>query len=250
VKKPLLLMTLTLAVLCGGISWDLSGGTAVGGHSGTVLETMNSGGYTYIKVDTGDGEIWAAAPQFAVEAGDRVSMAAGLPMEGFRSKTLDQDFDVLYMVDSVTVGDALPSEDAPPGMPAGHPAMKGSTGVPAGHPVVDSGSDEFDLTGIEKAAGGFTVEDLYANRSELAGQRVKVRGKVVKFTPAIMGTNFAHLRDGTGDKEQRTDDLTVTTDETLTVGQTVTVEGMLAVDKDFGYGYHYEVIMEKATVAP
>ena len=58
-----------------------------------------------------------------------------------------------------------------------------------------------------------------------------------------MGTNWIHLQDGTGG--EGTNDLTVTTDATVAVGDTVLVKGLLAADKDFGYGYKYALSLRK-----
>ncbi|MGW8313899.1 MAG: nucleotide-binding protein, partial [Desulfuromonadales bacterium] len=75
----------------------------------------------------------------------------------------------------------------------------------------------------------------------------KVRGKVVKFSPQIMGKNWIHIQDGTG--EAGSNDLTVTTNTTANVGDTVVISGTLTADKDFGYGYQYSVLVEDAEVA-
>ena len=68
---------------------------------GTVLETMDAGGYTYVLVDTDQDQRWAAAQQTAVSVGDVVQMGAGMPMADFTSKTLDRSFDVLYFIDGL-----------------------------------------------------------------------------------------------------------------------------------------------------
>jgi hypothetical protein len=104
-----------------------------------------------------------------------------------------------------------------------------------------------DLSGITVAEGGQTVADIFAKKAELAGKPVKVRGKVVKFSGGIMGKNWIHLQDGTG--EAGSNDLTVTTQAMAKVGDTVVISGVLATDKDFGYGYAYGVIVEDAEVA-
>ena len=59
-----------------------------------------------------------------------------------------------------------------------------------------------------------------------------------------MAMHWVHLKDGTG--EEGTDDLTITTDETVIVGQVVTFEGTIVLNKDFGAGYKYDVIMQQA----
>jgi hypothetical protein len=70
----------------------------------------------------------------------------------------------------------------------------------------------------------------------------------VKFNGGILGRNWLHLQDGTGDATQGTHDLTVTTDATAAVGAVVTVTGTLVVDQDFGAGYIYPILLENATV--
>ncbi|MDY0108393.1 MAG: hypothetical protein RBT60_00460 [Candidatus Krumholzibacteria bacterium] len=123
------------------------------------------------------------------------------------------------------------------------PAMS----MPGGHPPASPGA-EVDLTGIDPAPGGKTVAEVWAERAALVGGEVAVRGRVVKFLPGIMGKNWLHLRDGTGDQD--TNDLTVTTQATVQVGDLITVRGKIAVDRDFGAGYRYQVIMEDAAVVP
>jgi hypothetical protein len=103
-----------------------------------------------------------------------------------------------------------------------------------------------DLSGIKKADGGKTVEEIFAGKDQLNGKTVAVRGKVVKFSPEIMGKNWIHLQDGTG--KEGTNDLTVTTAAVAKTGDTVLVKGTLVANKDFGYGYKYDVIMEDATL--
>lgn len=61
-----------------------------------------------------------------------------------------------------------------------------------------------------------------------------------------MGKNWIHVQDGTG--SDGTNDLTVTTNAVAAVGNTVLVKGNLSADKDFGFGYKYEVVIEDAAV--
>lgn len=208
------------------------------GTSGTVTETMDAAGYTYVQVDNGTEKIWAAAPAFAVSVGDSVVVPDGMPMNNYHSKTLNRDFPVVYFVDSVLNASA-------PAAPA-----VASTGMPAGHPATAAAAPapEVDLTNIAKADGGLNVGEIYADQANLSGKEIALRGKVVKFSPQIMGKNWLHIQDGSGDQTAGTNDLTVTTDITANVGDTVLVSGALTVDKDFGYGYQYDVIIEDAKV--
>ena len=205
-----------------------------GAKSGKVVETMDAGGYTYVKVDCGGGEtIWAAGPQTPMEVGAEVTVATQMPMPNFKSESLDRTFDVVYFVNNFG-GDAAP---------AGHGSAMGGMG--GAHPDPEPAA-EVDLSGIDKAAGGKTVGEVWEHREHLAGQEIVVRGRVVKYLSGIMGKNWLHVRDGSGG--EGTNDLTVTTQGFAKVGDLVTITGKVAVDRDFGMGYRYDVIVEDATV--
>jgi hypothetical protein len=245
------MMSLVLLWGCGGKLDESDQGTATkqmasetGGQgatsparAGTVAETMDTGGYTYVLVDNGTESVWVAAPEFEVEVGDQVAVPTALAMENYYSKTLDRTFDVVYFAEAVQVGGDGGSGAMSGGMPPGHVPV----GKDAGSPPAD-----VDLSGIEKAAGGMTVGEVWAARTDLGGKEVVVRGKVVKSLSGIMGKNWIHIQDGTG--EQNSNDLTVTTDKPVSVGSLVLVKGVAAVDKDFGAGYFYPVIVEDAEV--
>jgi hypothetical protein len=207
-----------------------AGQGAAGSRSGTVTETMDSGGYTYAAVDC-DGEIlWAAGPQTELAVGDAVTIETGMPMRGFHAESLDRTFDVIHFTSG------FGSQTA-----AGHGGMTG------GHPQIEPGAD-LDLAGITPAEGGKTVAAVWAERQDLAGQEVTIRGRVVKYSPEIMGKNWLHLQDGTGDTDAGTHDLTVTTGGFAKVGDLVTVTGTVTVDRDLGMGYQYGVLIEQAEV--
>ena len=218
-------------------------------RSGKAIEVMNAAGYTYIHVDTGTEKLWVAAPETEVAVGASVAVPEGMPMPNFQSKSLNRTFDVVYFVPGVVVdGNA---KGGPPGMPPGHPPMSGMAAQPgAAAPPVTTGKPkvtapaDISFKGIAKASQ--SVADIYAKKIDLAGKPVQIRGKVVKFSPDIMGKNWLHVQDGSG--QAGSNDLTVTTKATVSVGDTVLVSGNLTVGKDFGYGYQYDVIVEDAKV--
>jgi len=190
-----------------------------GKHSGTVLETMDSGGYTYIKVDEGGNVYWAATTAAKVAVGDSISFTEQMKMENFTSNTLNRTFDQLMFISGLKTG----SES---------PAAKPDT-VALAEP-------------IPKVEGGYTIEEIYAKKDELKGQTVKVRGKVVKVSKKIMGNNWVHLQDGTGAKGSNKLIFRSETD-VAEVGTVTIAEGTLDTDKDFGYGYRYPVLVEDST---
>lgn len=196
-------------------------------YSGRVIETMDAGGYTYVRVDGGHEKVWAAGPLTEVEVGDEVSFLLGMEMTDFTSETLDRKFDSIYFVPAIN-----------PGIAGGPP--------PSPHARVSVPVHEMDYTGIDVPSDGIRIDAVYDKKDNLGGKEVVVRGKVVKFTPGVMDKNWIHLRDGSG--ADGTNDLAVTTNESVRVGDIIVVRGTLGVDKDFGFGYSYQVIVENATV--
>jgi hypothetical protein len=227
---------------------------ANGDFSGTVVETMTTAGYTYVQVDTGGQKVWAATTHFDVNKGDSVTVIGGMPMAGFHSKSLNRDFDLIYFSGKIArrPPDAGIPEKAP-ALPPGHPALpdRAYPALPPNHPPVTDPpvpAPRVDLTGIKKAEGGRTVQEIVAGSAKLAGQPVKVRGKIVRYNAMVMGKNWLHLQDGSGTAGRKDNDLTVTTDMPAKLGDTVPVTGNVATDRDFGAGYRYSVILEDAKI--
>lgn len=210
-----------------------------GALTGKVIETMNAGGYTYVNLQTAQGTIWSAVREFKVKKGDIVSVNAEMTMENFESKTLNRKFDRI-------VFGSLATGPAPVAAPHAQQASMMSGGAsPMGSPSQHMTTPNSGDVKVPKAEGanGKTIAELWAGKDALKGKPVVVRGKVVKALSGIMGKNWIHLRDGSSDK-----DITVTTDGSANVGDVVVVTGVLTVDKDFGAGYMYPVIIEDGKI--
>lgn len=234
---------------------------------GKILETMNVGTYTYAQIDDDEGPTWVAVPKTDVAVGQEVTVTNGMQMGNFESKTLKRTFDNIYFAGGFDGGAAQTSD--PHAGVAGAPQMGDSPhggsfdealqaeGESSGPMVVDPSQ----LTGgskaavapaedvkVEKAEGenAYTVGDIFAKGKELDNKQVVIRGKVVKVSTMIMGKNWLHIQDGTGDAATGTNDLVVTTMAEPAKGSVVVVEGTLHADKDFGAGYRYDVIVEDA----
>lgn len=200
---------------------------------GTVVETMDAGGYTYASLDTGTEKIWVAGPETKLTVGMKITGARGTLMSAFHSSTLDRTFDTIYFVN------AFPIASAPS-------AAATNTTTSSPH-TRNSAETTTAIEKLEPVAGGQTIAQVFANRAALVDKPVAVRGKVVKLNNQILGHNWLHLQDGTG--AAGTNDLTVTTDATVTLGAIVVVRGTLATNRDFGAGYKYDVLVENARVA-
>ena len=218
-----------------------------GAIRGTVAETMNSGGYTYVLLDTGEGQRWMAATETTVAIGDILQTGQGMQMNQFRSSSLGRTFDVIYFVDGFQNLSASKAPTIDPGdaMPAGHPEID----LPDGHPNIDEADDsQAAVATVVAVEDGQDIAYVYANKESLAGQQISLRGQVVKYNDGILGWNFIHLQDGSGDAADGSNDLTVTSKATTAVGETVLVTGTIILDKDFGAGYSFPVMMEDASI--
>jgi len=197
---------------------------------GKVVETMSSGGYTYVLLDNNGAKTWIAGPETKVTVGTVLGKMPGTLMTAFRSNTLNRTFDQIYFVGAF----AGVSSTAPP-------LGTGSATIATAPAAADG-----KIENIAPAPGGKTVAAVWAAKDDLKGKSVVVRGKIVKLNNGIMGRNWIHLRDGTG--ANATNDLLVTTQDVAKLGDTVTVTGTVATKQDFGAGYAYEVMVENATV--
>ena len=225
--------------------------------TGTVIETVNASGYTYMLVATGTSETWVAIPETAIKKGGIVSYYEGMAMTNFTSKSLNKTFErIIFSAGLAEAAGAMAT--APAGRDSFAAALqaeqKSATPAPIAEQV--SGGSSMAIAPLQEVsvpkaegANAYTVAEIFAGSKTLAGKKVRLRGKVVKFSPNIMGKNWVHLQDGTGDPLHNAHDLVFTTDATLSVGAIVIMEGTLAADKDFGAGYKYVVIVEQAVVS-
>lgn len=219
---------------------------------GKVLETMSGAGYTYLLVEEGQEKTWVAVPESKVAVGQAVAVQPGMVMKGFESKALNKTFDEIVFSPGLeesaasAVEGGMPTRAAQPDAPVDEATLEAMSGGSTKAVVPAK-----DALKVEKAEGGNgrTVEQCFAEAEQLKGQKVKVRGKVVKFTPQIMGKNWIHLQDGSGDPMKNTHDLVVTTSETAEKDAVVVAEGVLSKDKDFGAGYRYAAIIEDAKLS-
>lgn len=246
--------------------------TASQNITGKVLETMDSGGYTYLKVDTGNGQPWVAIPQSQVSVGDEITYQPGMVMNNFASKTLNKTFDSIVFSSGLVGDNSSPHGAAATGMSGMQNPHKekadtdtgdsfaqaiqneGNAPAPSMDAATASGGSlgaiaPFAEIKVEKATGdnAYNVNEIFVQAEQLSGKTVRIRGKVVKFSPSIMGRNWIHLQDGTGDPMKNTHDLVITSAQQVETATVVTMEGVLAANKDFGAGYKYVVIIEEAT---
>jgi len=215
---------------------------------GEVAEIIDVDKYTYLRLTQPGGEdVWTAVPLAKVRKGQRVAIADPQLMHEFKSTTLDRTFDAIYFGQLAQPGSDQGSSGA---LPPGHPGTGTEPGVnPHTMGTNPGGGNRVEVGEVAKATGpgAYRIVELYARKQGLAGQKVRVRGVVVKAVPNVMNRTFFHLRDGTGNEQTGTHDLTVTTAaDAPAIGSKVTAVGVMAIDRDFGAGYTYSVLVEDA----
>jgi len=199
-----------------------------------VLETKDVDSYTYLRLQTAGGEVWAAVAKVPVKTGDEVTIEDAAAMEQFSSKSLNRTFDRIYF-GTVGVRDT---------------GTAGAGGDMATmHAAVARTADVGDVN-VARATGpiAHTVAEVVAGRADLNDTTVVVRGKVVKFTADVLGKNWIHLRDGSGSASDGTNDVLVTTMNVAAIGDVILVKGAVHTDRDLGSGYAYKVLIEDATL--
>ncbi|MGD9948527.1 MAG: DNA-binding protein [Desulfobulbus sp.] len=225
---------------------------------GKIIETMDSNGYTYLLLDAAQGKVWVAIPQTAVKVGQEVSCAPGLTMNNFTSKTINRTFEAIIFSPGIEK-EASPDQGSTEVKKEGFAAAlqseqqnhDGGNGMALGTSTGSAGAivPSGDVNVI-KATGpnSYSVEECFEQGKELQGKAVRVRGKVMKISRMIMGKNWIHIQDGTGNPLKNHHDLVATSMDDPGEGAIVTIAGTLNYERDFGAGYKYEVIIEDAKI--
>jgi hypothetical protein len=189
-----------------------------------VLQTSN---YTYILFEMDGSDVWIAAVKMDAVIGQKYYFVQNMEMENFESKELNRTFDKILFVQQISTDPNSFKEQS-------HNQSDFKTEVKVTKQDVK----------IDLGKGIKSIADVYSNKNKYNGTIVTVKGVVTKYNPEIMNKNWIHLQDGT-DSDGRFD-LAIATLVNSHVGDTLTLEGKLVLDKDFGYGYKYDLLIEDA----
>lgn len=204
-------------------------------HQIKATEVLQTKQYTYIKGKEGSEEIWIAVSKMDAEVGKIYFFQGGLRMSDFPSKELKRTFKEILFVDQIATTASSVEKSAAPSQAETQMVSKGSS--------IDIEKKEIK---IKRNSGDISIASLLKNKDTYSGKTISIKGQVVKFTPGIMKRNWIHLQDGTAYSGKF--DLTITTDETVKLGDVINIDGIITLNKDFGFGYFYEVIMENASI--
>jgi len=195
---------------------------AEGIHTVTIKEVLPTTKYVYLRVTEGEEEFWIATIKTEVKVGGTYFYQGGLLKTNFESKEHKRVFDKMYLVSSIVASDH-------------------------GIHVTPEKSQQPSTTGSKKdidVKGSVKIAELVANPKKYEGKTIQISGQCVKINPNIMERNWVHLQDGSKDDY----DLVITCDVQIPVGHTVTMTGKVVLNKDFGAGYQYDILLEEGAV--
>lgn len=194
-------------------------------HIAKVMDKISAKGYNYLQVSENKKDFWIAVPAMEIEIGETVYFSRFMVMKDFKSDNINRSFDEILFVE-----DARKS-------PTPDEMKKIHTGAIS--------TEKQDIR-IEPLKDGKTIQQIYSDKLSLGGEVIKTKGKVVKFNKQIMKRNWIHIQDGTSEGDYF--DLVITSDEEVQVGDIIIAEGKLSIDKDFGAGYFFPIIIEDASI--
>ena len=199
---------------------------APGVHKVICQEVIQTSAYTYLGVMEEDKETWLAIPSTDAKEGNTYyyQRSNAAEMIDFKSKELNRTFPKVLFLEGVSSEPIITQTKLP------HPK-----------PTLEQKEVTF-----EPIKDGITISELFKNKKNYAGKTVKVKGEVTKFSQGIMNKNWIHLQDGTKDNDDY--DLIITSNVGTKVGDVITIKGKVFLDKDFGHGYFYKLIIEEGTI--
>ena len=214
-------------------------------HYGKILEIKDAMGYKYLKVDEEGKELWIAIANAPVTIGDKIGYDKKTMMRDFKSKSLDQTFKEIFFASDVYLPQQVQKPKSMKEMLGLSPKKKDPhAGMGRGMTPEEEEKPAIPFTKKDT----YTIEEIHMWRKSLAGQTISLEGSVYKVSRQIMKLDWVHLGDGTGNEKKLTDDLVFTAASTsIKAGDKVIAKGKVVVNKDFGYGYFYKVIIQDAT---
>ena len=191
-------------------------------YEGVVVDTLSGGGYTYLQIEDAKKKYWIAVEGAKIDKGMEVRFTEELRAKNFESKSLNRTFDEIVFASNLQYRTKAPE--------TAHLAL----------------ITELVKESEYKQKGTLSIAEAYNDRAKLNGKTIKIRGKVVKFSQNIIGRNWVHIQDGTGIDNEVGRIVFTSKESNINVGDIITATGVVSVDKNFGSGYVYQIIIEDA----
>ena len=188
-------------------------------HKVIAKNFENAGKYTYVEVSENNEDYWIAIPKGNIEIGQTYFYKGGMKMVNFKSKELNKTFDEVWFLQDLY-------KDNPP-----------KNGVDNSQ---NKTKDVFKI--IQQPEDGISIEKLLSDPESFENKTIVIKGQVIKINKNILDRNWVHIKDGTTFKDKT--QITITTKDSVSIGDVSTFKGVVSLEKDFGYGYIYPVLIE------
>ena len=187
----------------------------------SVIQTSN---YTYVKARTElNSRIWLALPKKDIQENENYYYYGAVEMGDFKSTELKRVFPSILFIN-----DLIDPEDLNP------------------ETALNQEKPDKEKQVISPPSNGISIAELFNNRGKYNNKIIRVKGEVTKYNEGIMSRNWIHLKDYSSGSDGF--DLTATTQMETQVGDIIILEGKIILNKDFGSGYFYEILMEDGKI--
>ncbi len=197
-------------------------------HTITVNEVLPATRYVYLNVSEGDSKFWIATRKQEIKKGETYFYRGGLLKTNFESKEYNKVFDTIYLISNLVSQDHSKHAD------------NLNTNVQKNAPIVQKEVIPTHTDKIVEHKGSIKIAELIKDPKKYEGHTIQLSGKCVKVNPNIMDRNWLHLQDGSKNDY----DLVITSDTFVPEGSDITIKATVVLNKDFGAGYKYDLILE------
>lgn len=198
-------------------------------HKVIVDSVLQTTSYTYLLVKEDNNLQWLAIPKKEASIGETFYFQGGMEMRDFKSQELKRMFPSVLFLEGVI----RPSELE------GGKALEDSKDL---HKT-NNANQEIKINPVEN---GITIGELFLNKKKYENKIVKIKGQVTKYNSGIMKKNWIHLKDGSPNSSQH--DFVATSVMETKEGEIIVIEGKIILNKDFGSGYFFNVLMEDGKI--
>lgn len=216
------------------IPFEKSSSSIIDGlHTVVVKEILPATKYVYLNVTEAGEDFWIATRSQDITLGGTYFYKRGLLKTNYESKEHNRVFDKIYLVSSLVAEN--------------HKNNSNSVAHDFSNKEEFLNQKENIPTHTEKIIphkGSLTIAEIVANPTQYEGKTVQLSGKCVKINPNIMERNWIHLQDGSRDNF----DLVITSSTFVPEGKIITIRALVSLNRDFGAGYQYDLILENGTI--
>ncbi len=203
-------------------------------HTVIVHEILPTKKYMYLKVLEDKKEFWIATRSKDIVKGKTYFYRGGLLKTNFESKEYNRIFETVYLVSNLVEATHAKNSSFPTknNTPLSEPSWKLKEDIPT------------HTEKIVEHKGSIKIAELVKNPKKYEGKTIQISGTCVKINPAIMDRNWIHIKDGSKDDY----DLVITSNTFVPEGSVITMMALVTLNKDFGAGYTYDLILEDGTI--